>query len=92
MTSRPDELEQFKLEIDLRLFAVDFGYQLDERASSPSGAVMRGGDGSKIRITRACRRFCVSVRPSHVAGHLNIVQAGEPVKRSRSPEANANES
>lgn len=52
MMSRPAELERFKTEIDLRHFAADFGYQISMRESSASGTVMRGDDGSKIRVTR----------------------------------------
>lgn len=52
MNSRPEELERFKTEIDLRYLAADFGYQISHRESSASGTVMRGVDGSKIRVTR----------------------------------------
>lgn len=52
MNERAAELESFKTEIDLRHFAADWGYQLSPRESSTSGTVMRGSDGSKIRVTR----------------------------------------
>lgn len=52
MTSRSQELERFKREIDLRQFAANHGYTVDHKASSASGTVMRGTDGTKIRITR----------------------------------------
>lgn len=52
MASRKEELERFKRDIDLRLFAAEFGFQIDARESSPSGTVMRGPGDAKIRISK----------------------------------------
>lgn len=50
MVSRPDELEQFKTQIDLREYAASVGYSEDVKASCPSSTVMRSND--KIVIAR----------------------------------------
>ena len=59
MVSRSDELERFKQEIDLRQLAAEFGFFIDQKASSPSGTVMRHSDGAKLRITRGHDRHFV---------------------------------
>jgi len=46
------ELEQFKSEIDLRVLAGTFGYQLDRKDSWAGAAVMRGPNNEKIAIKR----------------------------------------
>jgi hypothetical protein len=46
------ELSTFKTEIDLRVFAASFGYELDRKKSWRGSAVMRNGNGDKIAITR----------------------------------------
>ena len=45
-----DELERFKLDINLAEFATGQGYELDRRESSRSSLVMRHADGDKIII------------------------------------------
>ena len=53
MTRRLDELEDFKIAIDLRAFAAHaFAYELDPRGSSPNSALMHGPSGDKIIIAR----------------------------------------
>jgi hypothetical protein len=47
-----DELENFKLRIDLRAYAAAHGYQLDRKESWRGSAVMRDGRGDKIIIKR----------------------------------------
>ena len=47
-----DELESFKLLIDLRAYAAAHGYQLDRRESWRGCSVMRDGRGDKIIIKR----------------------------------------
>lgn len=46
------ELERFKVEIDLRMFATSQGYQLDSKESWAGSAVMRHPNNDKIIITR----------------------------------------
>jgi hypothetical protein len=46
------ELERFKTEIDLRVYAVTQGYQLDRKESWRGSAVMRHANGDKIIIKR----------------------------------------
>jgi hypothetical protein len=46
------ELEQFKSDIDLRVLAGTFGYQLDRKDSWAGSAVMRGPNNEKIAIKR----------------------------------------
>jgi Toprim-like/Protein of unknown function (DUF3991) len=48
----PDELDNFKRDIDLRAFASTFGYLLDSKESWRGSAVMRHATGDKIVITR----------------------------------------
>ncbi len=46
------ELEMFKTNIDLRVYAACRGYHLDAKRSWHGSAVMRGGNGDKIIISR----------------------------------------
>jgi hypothetical protein len=46
------ELEKFKTEIDLRVYAATQGYQLDRKESWRGSAVMRHANGDKIIIKR----------------------------------------
>lgn len=46
------ELESFKIEIDLRVYAAGQGYELDRNKSWRGSAVMRHGNGDKIVISR----------------------------------------
>lgn len=50
--SRGEELEAFKMEINLSEFAASRGYVLDVKASSRNSAVMRHRNGDKIIIAR----------------------------------------
>lgn len=52
MTSRNEELEQFKTQIDLREYASSIGYTEDRKSSCPSSAVMRNDAGDKVVIAR----------------------------------------
>lgn len=47
------ELEDFKVRIDLRAYAAAQGYQLDKRESCAGSAVMRHLDGDKVIVKRA---------------------------------------
>jgi len=47
-----DELERFKIDINLTEYAATEGYQLDRRASSRNSVVMRPPGGDKIVIAR----------------------------------------
>ena len=48
------ELEKFKVEIDLRVYAASHGYQLDVKASSVgTAAMMRHLNNDKICVKRA---------------------------------------
>lgn len=51
MMERDSELDGFKREIDLRLFAMSFGYAIDPRESWRGSAVLRSG-GDKIVVKR----------------------------------------
>ncbi len=46
------ELEQFKSDIDLRIYAAEQGYQLDRKESWRGSAVMRHANGDKIIVKR----------------------------------------
>jgi hypothetical protein len=46
------ELEKFKTEIDLRVYAAGQGYQIDRKESWSGSAVMRGPNNDKIIISR----------------------------------------
>jgi hypothetical protein len=52
MTTRPDELEAFKTEINLSELMASFGYQLDRKASSRNSASMVHPDGDKLIVAR----------------------------------------
>jgi hypothetical protein len=52
MTSRRDELDQFKSRINLSEYAAAHGYCLDRQHSSRNSVAMRGGNGDKIIIAR----------------------------------------
>ena len=52
MTARNQELDQFKLNINLSEYAASHGYALDRKASSANSAAMRNGNGDKIVIAR----------------------------------------
>jgi hypothetical protein len=51
-TAYRDELERFKIDINLTAYAAGQGYQLDRRASSRNSVLMRHPGGDKIVITR----------------------------------------
>ena len=50
--SRIEELDEFKRAIDLREFAMGFGYVLDRRRSSRASAALRHTDGHKLIVSR----------------------------------------
>jgi hypothetical protein len=50
--SRPDELEQFKRQINLTEYAAALGYQIDRKASSRNSAVMVHPAGFKIIVAK----------------------------------------
>ena len=52
MKRRTDELEGFKVRINLTEYAASQGYELERRASSRNSAVMRSGAGDKIVIAK----------------------------------------
>jgi hypothetical protein len=52
MTSRRDELDQFKRQINLSEYAAASGYALDRAHSSRNSAAMRSSNGDKIIIAR----------------------------------------
>ncbi|BBO86809.1 hypothetical protein DSCO28_73750 (plasmid) [Desulfosarcina ovata subsp. sediminis] len=47
-----DELERFKIDINLSEYAASCGYELDRRESSRNSAIMRHANGDKIIIAR----------------------------------------
>lgn len=47
-----DEIDRFKIEINLTEYAASQGYQIDQRASSRSSVVMRDADAYKVIIAR----------------------------------------
>jgi hypothetical protein len=47
-----EELERFKLDINLAEFAAAYGFPLDRRESWKGGAVMRHDNGDKIIVSR----------------------------------------
>ncbi len=51
-----DELERFKKEIDLRVYAASQGYVLDHEASGPHSFVMRHPNGDKVVIRREAKQ------------------------------------
>jgi hypothetical protein len=52
MTTRRDELDQFKRQINLSEYAAACGYVLDRQHSSRNSAAMRSSNGDKIIIAR----------------------------------------
>lgn len=52
MTTRPDELEAFKTEINLSELMASFGYCLDRRSTSRNSAAMVHPDGDKLIVAR----------------------------------------
>jgi len=52
MTTRPDELEAFKTEINLSELMAAFGHALDRRASSRNSAAMVHPNGDKLIVAR----------------------------------------
>lgn len=52
LTSRKEELEEFKCLIDLPAYIESRGYQLDQRASSRRYRVLRHANGDKLIVTR----------------------------------------
>jgi len=52
MTTRPDELEAFKTEINLSELMASFNYQLDRRGTSKNSATMTHPDGDKLVVAR----------------------------------------
>ncbi len=52
MTTRPDELEAFKTEINLSELMAAFGYAVDRRATSRNSAAMAHPDGDKLIVAR----------------------------------------
>lgn len=57
--SRPDELDQFKTQINLCEFAASKGFVLDRKQSSRSSAVMRHSTGEKIIVARSASRHWI---------------------------------
>ena len=53
MTSRPDELEQFKTDIDLRIVAAELGYEINPRKSSRGSTAMDRAAGDRILVALA---------------------------------------
>ncbi|MGE3424830.1 MAG: DUF3991 domain-containing protein [Dehalococcoidia bacterium] len=52
MTSRRDELERFKTQIDLREYAASVGYAQDRRSSCRTSTALRNKAGDKIIVAR----------------------------------------
>lgn len=50
--TRSQELEEFKLRVNLRSYAACRGYQIDKRRSSPRYTVLRHPSGEKLIVTR----------------------------------------
>jgi hypothetical protein len=50
MENRADELEKFKLEINLCEYAANLGYKLIKEESSKNSKIMKHGDGDKIVV------------------------------------------
>ncbi|MEL7484541.1 MAG: DUF3991 and TOPRIM domain-containing protein [Planctomycetota bacterium] len=53
MTSRTDELEQFKTDIDLRIVADELGYELNVKKSSRGSTAMDRGPSDRILVALA---------------------------------------
>ncbi len=58
-----DELERFKKEIDLRVYAASQGYVLDHEASGPHSFVMRHPNGDKVVIHARPSKGTTSISP-----------------------------
>lgn len=72
MARRPDELEQFKTQINLTEYAAAQGYALDRRATSRNSAVMKTDDGDKVIIAQGRDRHWIyfSVRDLRDSGSI----------------------
>lgn len=72
MPNRPDEIEAFKTEIDLRQVALSLGYELNERRSSIGSVVMDHPNGDRILVAVAADGHWIycSVREHTDAGSV----------------------
>ena len=75
MTTRKDELETFKTDIDLCLYAVEeLGFQIDRSASSRSSAALKHPNGDKIVVSMDGPKWVYfSVREHHSGTVIDLV-------------------
>ena len=73
MTTRRDELEDFKRGVNLTEYAATRGFQLDRKASSRNSAVMVHPDGDKIIVAKGSDGHWVYFSVRDPADHGSIV-------------------